>query len=148
MNRHDKQLCGPRIFDAAKKGKKLHPSKSTIVLKNEDDISSFLIKTFSKGGGGKPFTQIQEVYKKALTHMQENSLAQARVYSATLGQFLMVPVKSVDVDDGRALGSTFHETEKDHCILTKVLLTWTCQKKRKVHRQNKTPSIGHFKKSN
>ena len=58
-----------------------------IVLKNEDDISSFLIQTFNKCGSGKPFMQIREVYKKALTHMQENSLAQARVYAATLGQF-------------------------------------------------------------
>jgi hypothetical protein len=91
-----------------------------IVLKNEDDISSFLIQTFNKGAGGKPFRQIQEVYKKALTHMQENSLAQALVYAATLGQFLMAPVKSVDVDDGRALGSTFHETEKDHCLLYRI----------------------------
>jgi hypothetical protein len=52
--------------------------------------------------------------------MQENSLAQARVYAATLGQFLMAPVKSVDVDDGRALGSTFHETEKDYCIFYQI----------------------------
>jgi hypothetical protein len=52
--------------------------------------------------------------------MQENSLAQAHVDAATLGQFLMAPVKSVDVDDGRALGSTFHETEKDHCILYQI----------------------------
>jgi hypothetical protein len=120
MNGRDKQLCGPKTFDAAQKGKKIHPSKFTIVLKNEDDISSFLIQTFNKGGGGKPFTQIREVFKKALTHMQENSLAQARVYAATLGQFLMAPVKSVDVVDGRALGSTFHETEKDHCILYQI----------------------------
>ena len=84
MNGRDKQLCGPKTFDAAQKGKKLHPRKSTIVLKNEDDISSFLIQTFNKGGGAKPFTQIREVYKKALTHMQENSLTQARVYMLQL----------------------------------------------------------------
>jgi hypothetical protein len=52
--------------------------------------------------------------------MQENSLAQALVYAATRGQSLMAPVKSVDVDDGRALGSTFHETEKDHCLLYRI----------------------------
>lgn len=62
--------------------------------------------------------------------MQENSLAQARVYAATLGQFLMAPVKSVDVDDGRALGSTFHETEKDHCILYQISFGTDMSKKR------------------
>jgi hypothetical protein len=58
MNGRDKKFCGPKTIDAAQKGKKLHPRKSTIVLKNEDDISSFLIQTFNKGGGGKPFRQI------------------------------------------------------------------------------------------
>ena len=48
-------------------------------------------------GVGNPLRKNEKVYKKALTHMQENSLAQARVYAATLGQFLMAPVKSVDV---------------------------------------------------
>ena len=64
MNGWDKQLCGPKTFDAAQKGKKLHPSKYMIVLKNEDNISSFLIQTFNKGGGGKPFTQKREIYKR------------------------------------------------------------------------------------
>jgi hypothetical protein len=62
--------------------------------------------------------------------MQENSLAQARVYATTLGQFLMALVKSVDVDDGRALGSTFHETEKDHCILYQISFGTDVSKKR------------------
>jgi hypothetical protein len=131
-----------------KRGKELHPSKSMIVLKNEDNISSFLIQTFSKGGGGNPLTQIREVNKKALTHMQENSLAQASVYAATLGQFLMAPVKSVDVDDGRALGSTFLETEKYHCKMYQISFVTGMSKKRKVHQQNKSSSIGHFEKSN
>jgi hypothetical protein len=65
-----------------------------------------------------------------LTHMQENSLAQARVYAATLGQFLMAPVKSVDVDDGRARGSTFHETEADHCVLYQISFGKDMSKKR------------------
>ncbi len=52
--------------------------------------------------------------------MQENSLAQAGVYAATVVQFLMALVKSVDVDDGIVLGSTFHETEKDHCVLFQI----------------------------
>ena len=62
--------------------------------------------------------------------MQENSLAQAHVYSATLGQFLMAPVKSVNVDDGRALGSMFHETEKDHCVLYQISFGKDISKKR------------------
>jgi hypothetical protein len=36
------------------KREKLHPNNSTIVLKNEDGISLFLIQTSNKGGGGKP----------------------------------------------------------------------------------------------
>ncbi len=47
-------------------------------------------------------------------------MVQARVYAATLGQFLMALLKSVNVDDGRALGSTFHKTEKDQCILYQI----------------------------
>ena len=61
--------------------------------------------------------------------MQENSLAQARVYAATLGQFLMAPVKSVDVDKGRSLGSTFHKTEQDHCILYQISFGMDMSKK-------------------
>jgi hypothetical protein len=61
--------------------------------------------------------------------MQENSLAQIHVYAATLGQFLMASVKSVDVDNGRALSSTFHETEKDHCVLYQFIFEKTCQRK-------------------
>jgi hypothetical protein len=139
MNGRDKKLCSPKTFDATQNRKKLHPNKSTIVLKNEDDISSFLIQTFNKGGGGKPFRQIGEVYKKALTHMEENSLAQARVYAATLGQFLMALVKSVDVDNGRALGSTFHETQKDHCILYQISFGTDVSKK-----EESTPTESKF----
>jgi hypothetical protein len=62
--------------------------------------------------------------------MQENSLAQACVYAATLDQFLMSPVKSVDVEDGRALGSTFHETERDHCLLYQISFGKDISKKR------------------
>ncbi len=80
--------------------------------------------------------------------MQENSLAQACVYAATLGQFVMALVKSVDVDDGRALGSTFHETEKDHFILYQISFGTDMSKKRTVYQQNKSSSIGHFKQSN
>ena len=65
----------------------------------------------------------------ALTHMQENFLVRACVYATTLGQFLMAPVKSVDVANGKALGSTFHETEKIIVYCTKFLLTKTCQRK-------------------
>ena len=99
-----------------------------LVLKSEDDISSFLIQAFSKGGGEKPFKQIQAVYKKALAHMQENSHAHACVSATTLGQFLIAPVKSTDVDVGRVLGS-FQETEEKHCVLHQILLTKRCQRK-------------------
>ena len=95
MNGSDKQNSGPRTFESTKKGGNIHTSNSTIVLKNEDDISAFLVQAFSKGRGGKPFTQIQEVYKKALSNMQETSRAQSRVFSATLGHFSMAPVKCV-----------------------------------------------------
>ena len=88
-------------------------------MKSEDDISSFLIQAFSKGGGGKPFKQIQSVYKKALARMQENSHAHAHVSAATLGQFLITPVKSTDVDGGRVLGS-FQETVEDDCVLHQI----------------------------
>ena len=81
-------------------------------MKNEDDISLFLVQAFSKGGGGKPFKQIRAVYKTALAPLQENSHAHACVSAATLGQFLIAPVKSTDVDAGRVLGS-FHETGED-----------------------------------
>ena len=73
--------------------------------------------------------QIQDVYKKALTHMKKNSLAQAHVYAATLGQFLMAPVKSVNVDDGRALGSFFTKQKKIIVYCTKFLWACTSQKK-------------------
>ncbi len=39
-------------------------------------------------------------------------------------------MKSVDVDNGRALGSTFHETEKDHCILYQISFGKDVSKKR------------------
>ena len=74
--------------------------------------------------------QIRELYKKALTHMQENSLAQACVHAATLGQFLMAPEKCVDVDDRRALGSTFYKTEKDHCVLYQISFVMDMSQKR------------------
>ena len=48
--------------------------------------------------------------------MQENSQARSHVHAATLGQFLMVLMKSVDLDCGTVLGSSFHETEEDHCV--------------------------------
>jgi hypothetical protein len=80
--------------------------------------------------------------------MQENSLPLACVYAATLGQFLMAPVKSVDVDDGRALGSIFHETEKDHCVLYQIAFGKKHVKEnRKVHWQSINSSIVHFKRS-
>ena len=139
----------PLNFWCCKIGENLHPNNSTIVLKNEDNISLFLIQTFSKFGGGKPFTQIQEVYKKALTHMQESSLAKACVYAAALGQFLMAPVNSIDVDDGRALGSTFPRNRRRSLyIVPNFFWHGHVKKMRTVHRQNKSSSIGHFKKSN
>ena len=48
---------------------------------------------------------------------------------ATVGQFLMALVKSVDVDDGRAFGSTFHKTEKEHCILYQISFGMDMSKK-------------------
>jgi hypothetical protein len=121
LNGSDKQLSGPNIFYPTDIGKQLHPNNSTLVLKSEDDISSFIMQAFSKGGGGKPFKQIRAVYKKPLAHLQENSHAQARVSAATLGQFLiaLALVKSTDVDAGRVLGS-FQETGEDHCVLHQI----------------------------
>jgi hypothetical protein len=54
----DKQNSGPRTFESTKTRKNIHTSNSTIVLKNEDDISAFLVQAFSKGRCGKRFTQI------------------------------------------------------------------------------------------
>ena len=99
-----------------------------LVLKKEDNISSFLVQAFSKGGDGKPFKQIQAVYKKALSHMQENSHAHARVSAATLCQFLIAPVKSTDVDSGRVLGS-FQEIEEKHCVLHQITFGKNMSKK-------------------
>ena len=119
LNGSHKQLSGPNIFYPTEKRKQLPPNNSKLILKSEDDISSFLIQAFSKGGGGKPFKQIQAVYKKVLAHMQKNSHAHTRVSAATLGQFLIAPVKSTDVDGGRVLGS-FQETEETHCALHQI----------------------------
>ena len=129
MNGSDKQNSGPRTFESTTKRKNIHTSNSTIVLKNEDDISAFLVQAFSKGRGGKPFTQIREVYKKALSNMQETSRAQSRVFSATLGHFSMAPVKCVEVDDGRVLGSTSHEKEKDNFVLHQITFGQEMSKK-------------------
>ena len=129
MNGYDKQNSGPRTFESTKKGKNIHTRNSTIGLKNEDDISEFLVQAFSKGRGGKPFTQIREVYKKALSNMEETSRAQSRVFSATLGHFLMAPVKCVEVDDGRVLGSTSHEKEKDNFVLHQITFGQDMSKK-------------------
>ena len=123
------------------KGKILHSHNSTIVLKNEDNISLFLIQTFNKGGGGKPFMQIREVYKKALTHMYENSLAQACLHAAALGHFLMAPVKSVDVDNGSQL---FMQQKKIIVYCTKFLLAKTCQRKEESSLTEKSSSIWAF----
>ncbi len=41
MNGQDKQLRGPKTFYATQKGKKLHPSNSMIVLKNETTYPCF-----------------------------------------------------------------------------------------------------------
>ncbi len=86
------------------------------------------MQALSKGGGGKPFKQIQAVYKKVLAHMQETSHAHARVYVATLGQFLIAPVKSTDIDSERALGS-FQETEEKHCVLHQITFGKDMQQK-------------------
>lgn len=94
----------------------LQPKRSTLVLKSTDDISSFLVQAFNRGSGGKPFKQIRAVYKMSLANMQEISQAHARVHAATLGQFFMAPVKSVDVDAGTVLGSTFHQRREDDCV--------------------------------
>ena len=48
--------------------------------------------------------------------MQEISQAQARVHAATIGQFFMAPVKSVKVDAGTMLGSTFNQIGGDDCV--------------------------------
>jgi hypothetical protein len=98
----------------------LQSKRSTLVLKSTDDLSSFLVQAFNRGSGGKPFKQIRAVYKKALANMQEISQAHARVHAATLGQFFMAPVKSVEVDAGTVLGSTFHQIGEDHCVLHQI----------------------------
>ena len=48
--------------------------------------------------------------------MQEISQAHARVHAPTLGQFLMAPVKSVEVDAGTMLGSTLHQIGGEDCV--------------------------------
>ena len=48
--------------------------------------------------------------------MQEISQAHARVHPATLGQFFMAPVKSVDSDARTVLGLTFHQRREDHRV--------------------------------
>ena len=48
--------------------------------------------------------------------MQEISQAHVRVHAATLGQFFMAPEKSVEVDTGTMLGSTFHQIGEDDCV--------------------------------
>ena len=48
--------------------------------------------------------------------MQEISQAQARVHAATIGQFFMAPVKSVEVDAGTMLGSTLHQIGGEDCV--------------------------------
>jgi hypothetical protein len=60
--------------------------------------------------------------------MQENSHAHARVSAATLGQFLIAPVKSTDVDGGRVLGS-FKETEENHFVLHQITFDKDMSKK-------------------
>ncbi len=110
LNGSHKQLSDPNIFFPTEKRKQLPPKNSMLVLKSEDNISSFLVQAFSKGGGGKPLKQIQAVYKKTLAPVQENSHAHAHVSASTFGQFLIAPVKSTYVDGGRVLGS-FQETE-------------------------------------
>ena len=76
----------------------------------------FLVQAFNKGSGGELFKQIRAVYKKALANMQEISQAHARVHAATLGQFLMAPVKSVQVDARTMLESKFHQIGEDDCV--------------------------------
>ncbi len=48
--------------------------------------------------------------------MQEVSQAHARIHAATLGQFFIAPVKSIEVDAGTVSGSTFHQIGEDHCV--------------------------------
>ncbi len=58
LNGSHKQLSRPNIFYPTEKRKQLPPNDSMLVLKSEDDTSSFLIQAFSKDGDGKPFKQI------------------------------------------------------------------------------------------
>ena len=97
-------LSDHTTFYPSGKRNHLQPKRCTLVLKNKDDLSSFLVQAFNKGSGGEPFKQIRAVYKKALANMQEISQAQARVHAATIGQVFMAPVKSVEVDAGTMLG--------------------------------------------
>ena len=60
--------------------------------------------------------------------MHENSLAQAHVHAATVGQFLMAPVKSVDVDDEEHWVQLFMK-QKKIIVYSKFLLAKTCQRK-------------------
>ncbi len=110
------RLSDHTTFYPTGKRNQLQPKRCTLILKNKDDLLSFLIQAFSKSSGGEPFKQIQAVYKKALANMQEISQAHARVHAATLGQFLMAPVKSVKVDAGTMLGSKFHQIGEDDCV--------------------------------
>ena len=109
-------LSDHTTFYPSGKRNHLQPKRCHLVLKNKDDLSSFLVQAFNKGSGGEPFKQIRAVYKKALANMQEISQAQARVHAATIGQFFMAPVKSVEVDAGTMLGSTFNQIGGDDCV--------------------------------
>ena len=109
-------LSDQTTFYPSGKRNHLQPKRCTLVLKNKDDLSSFLVQAFNKGSGGEPFKQIRAVYKKALANMKEISQAQARVHAATIGRFFMAPVKSVEVDAGTMLGSTFNQIGGDDCV--------------------------------
>ena len=78
------RLSDHTTFYPTGKRNQLQPKRCTLVLKNKDDLSSFLVQAFNKGSGGEPFKQIRAVYKKALANMQEISQAHDHVYAATL----------------------------------------------------------------
>ena len=62
--------------------------------------------------------------------MQEISQAHARVHAATLGQFFMTPVKSVEVDAGTMLGSKFHQIGEDDRVSHQITYGKEMSKKR------------------
>ena len=79
--------------------------------------------------------------------MQEYSHAHACVSAAILGQILIAPVKSTDVNSGRVL-ALFRKQMKIIVYYTKLLLVKTCQRKGESTQTESEFTMGHPKTCN